>query len=75
MEVYAKILPMAAEEHLQILCYGVVVWNEWREKNPEVIPDLREANLRAGRTWGSKSPGVLILPCLPACPTAFQQAA
>jgi uncharacterized protein YjbI with pentapeptide repeats len=37
---------MTAEEHLQIIWQGVDVWNEWREKNPEVIPDLRRANLR-----------------------------
>jgi uncharacterized protein YjbI with pentapeptide repeats len=36
---------MAAEEHLQIIRQGVAVWNEWREKNPELIPDLSKANL------------------------------
>jgi uncharacterized protein YjbI with pentapeptide repeats len=37
---------MADEEHLQIIRQGVDVWNEWREKHPEVVqPDLREANL------------------------------
>ena len=37
---------VASEEHLKILRQGVDVWNEWREKNPELIPDLREADLR-----------------------------
>jgi uncharacterized protein YjbI with pentapeptide repeats len=35
---------MALEEHLGILQQGVVVWNDWREKNP-VRPDLSEAEL------------------------------
>jgi hypothetical protein len=36
---------MAAEEHLQIFRQGVEAWNEWRQNNPESIPDLHEANL------------------------------
>jgi len=36
---------MASEEHLKILMHGVERWNQWREKNPEIEPDLDEANL------------------------------
>ncbi len=36
---------MANEEHLKILKQGVEAWNEWREKNPQIIPDLSKANL------------------------------
>jgi Pentapeptide repeats (8 copies) len=37
---------MADEEHLKILFLrGVAAWNERRENNPELIPDLGEANL------------------------------
>ncbi|MEW5734302.1 MAG: pentapeptide repeat-containing protein [Thermodesulfobacteriota bacterium] len=36
---------MADQEHLKILEKGVAVWNQWREKNPEILPDLREADL------------------------------
>ena len=36
---------MANEEHLEILQKGVEEWNRWREQNPEVAPDLREAEL------------------------------
>jgi uncharacterized protein YjbI with pentapeptide repeats len=36
---------VAAEEHLQIIYQGVDVWNEWRAKNPELVPDLSGANL------------------------------
>lgn len=35
---------MANEEHLAILRQGVHVWNNWRMKNPEVIPDLSSAD-------------------------------
>ena len=37
---------MANEEHLKILKQGVAAWNQWRKQNPEIIPDLSEANLR-----------------------------
>jgi uncharacterized protein YjbI with pentapeptide repeats len=36
---------MANQEHLDILKQGVEVWNSWREKYPEIRPDLSEANL------------------------------
>lgn len=39
---------MANQEHLTILKQGVKHWNEWREKNLQVQPDLAEANL-----WGA----------------------
>ncbi|MCL1469500.1 pentapeptide repeat-containing protein [Argonema antarcticum] len=37
---------MANEQQLALLKKGVNVWNEWREKNPETRPDLREAELQ-----------------------------
>ena len=36
---------MAKEEHLEILKHGVAAWNQWRDENPEILPDLRLANL------------------------------
>ena len=36
---------MANEEHLKILRSGVEKWNKWREENPDVMPDLKKANL------------------------------
>jgi len=36
---------MADEEHLRIIRQGVNIWNEWREKHPELIPDLSGADL------------------------------
>jgi len=36
---------MANEEHLAILKQGVEAWNKWREENPDMKPDLSEADL------------------------------
>jgi uncharacterized protein YjbI with pentapeptide repeats len=36
---------MANPEHLEILRQGVEVWNDWRDTEPSVIPDLSEADL------------------------------
>ena len=36
---------MANEEHLTLLQQGVAVWNEWREKHPELLPDLTGVQL------------------------------
>jgi hypothetical protein len=36
---------MANSEHLTILKQGPGIWNSWRQANPEVTPDLREAYL------------------------------
>jgi hypothetical protein len=37
---------MANEKHLSLIKRGVEVWNKWRKKYPEVIPDLKGADLR-----------------------------
>ena len=37
---------MANEEQVKILKQGVSVWREWRQRNPQVIPDLSEADLK-----------------------------
>ncbi len=36
---------MADQNHLKILQQGVEVWNQWRKKYHEIIPDLRDVNL------------------------------
>jgi hypothetical protein len=43
---------MANEEHLNILKQGVEAWNQWRKENPEIRPDLSEANLREANLSG-----------------------
>jgi uncharacterized protein YjbI with pentapeptide repeats len=50
---------MANRQHLKILKQGVERWNEWREENPEVRPDLAkadlgEANLSGASLWQAK---------------------
>ncbi len=37
---------MANPEHLAVLKQGVKVWNEWRDQNPHISPDLEHANLK-----------------------------
>lgn len=44
---------MANEEHLRILRQGVEVWNRWRKENPDIRPDLFEANLRDAKLIGA----------------------
>ena len=36
---------MANQDHLQRLTDRFGNWNEWREQNPDIVPDLRRANL------------------------------
>ncbi|MEM8720954.1 MAG: pentapeptide repeat-containing protein [Cyanobacteria bacterium P01_G01_bin.39] len=35
---------MADENHLEILREGVEVWNQWRKENPDIKPDLYDAD-------------------------------
>ena len=37
---------MSNAEHLQSIKKGVDSWNEWREQNPDIVPDLSKADLR-----------------------------
>jgi uncharacterized protein YjbI with pentapeptide repeats len=41
------------EEHLQIIRQGVDAWNQWRQKNPGIKVNLREANLRQADLTGA----------------------
>ncbi|MGK7897001.1 MAG: pentapeptide repeat-containing protein, partial [Xenococcus sp. (in: cyanobacteria)] len=36
---------MANSIHLSFLKQGIEVWNNWREHNPNIIPDLSKADL------------------------------
>jgi hypothetical protein len=38
---------MANDEHVAMLKKGVAAWNEWRDKNPAIRPDLSHADLSA----------------------------
>jgi hypothetical protein len=44
---------MATPEHLKILRQGVDAWNRWRKEDPDVMPDLRDADLRRGHLEGA----------------------
>ncbi len=37
---------MANKKHIALLKQGVKGWNLWRKQNPEIYPNLREANLQ-----------------------------
>jgi uncharacterized protein YjbI with pentapeptide repeats len=37
---------MANPKHVEILKQGSEIWNKWREDNPEVYPDINNANLK-----------------------------
>lgn len=36
---------MADKFHLEVLRNGVRVWNQWRENNPQILPDLSHASI------------------------------
>jgi uncharacterized protein YjbI with pentapeptide repeats len=52
---------MANEKHLAILAQGVEAWNQWRQENPDVQPDLSGANLRAANLCGADLTGANLL--------------
>ena len=44
---------MANQEHLAKLKEGVEAWNQWRDKNPDLQPDLQGANLDSAQLQGA----------------------
>ena len=48
---------MANQEHVNILRQGSEIWNEWLLKNPEVLPDIRGANLSGADLRGVRLSG------------------
>jgi hypothetical protein len=48
---------MANEEHIALLGQGVATWNELRENNPALVPDLFEANLEEADLRGETFAG------------------
>src|SRR5215831_15566981 len=49
---------MANDEHVALLDKGVATWNEWRDKNPDIRPDLSGANFFwGGPHWGGPPGG------------------
>jgi hypothetical protein len=39
---------MANDEHLSILMQGTIIWNRWRNKHPEIEPDLSKSQYLIG---------------------------
>jgi pentapeptide repeat protein len=48
---------MANDEHVAILEKGVDAWNAWRAKNPDIRPDLVQADLRDAYLRGANLSG------------------
>jgi len=48
---------MANKEHLKILKQGVEAWNQWREKNSKITPDLSDAHLSGANLAGANLSG------------------
>jgi len=44
---------MANQEHLAKLKEGVEAWNQWRKENPDLVPDLRRADLGGAQLQGA----------------------
>lgn len=50
---------MANDEHLEIFMRGIEIWNEWREQNTLVVPDLSDVDLHGidlARTYRNEKP-------------------
>jgi uncharacterized protein YjbI with pentapeptide repeats len=45
-------IPEERNECISVLKEGVKTWNDWREKNPQLMPDLREINF-SGADFGN----------------------
>ena len=42
---------MTDPNHIKILEQGTGIWNRWREKNPEIVPDLSNADLKGASLY------------------------
>ena len=41
------------DEHVALLKQGVTAWNAWRKENPDIRPDLNEADLERASLSGA----------------------
>jgi uncharacterized protein YjbI with pentapeptide repeats len=55
-----RLAAMSNSEHLAKLNEGVGAWNDWRKANPDIIPDLREADLFAANLSGADVSGAIL---------------
>ncbi|NET33081.1 MAG: pentapeptide repeat-containing protein [Cyanothece sp. SIO1E1] len=49
---------MANPNHLALIKQGIVHWNHWRNKYPEMMPDLSGADLKGAYLVGADLSGV-----------------
>ncbi|MBD2533014.1 pentapeptide repeat-containing protein [Nostoc flagelliforme FACHB-838] len=49
---------MANEQHITLLRQGFKVWNRWRQRNPQSIPELKGADLRGLKLFEINLSGV-----------------
>jgi hypothetical protein len=47
-------LSMTNDQHVALLKQGVDAWNAWRKANPDILPDLSEADLNRADLTGPK---------------------
>jgi len=47
---------MTKTDHVSLLRQGKAAWVAWREANPSIHPDLREANLNGANLPGGPAP-------------------
>jgi Pentapeptide repeats (8 copies) len=52
---------MANDEHVALLKQGVTAWNAWRDENPNIHPDLREADLTGADLTGADLFGATLM--------------
>ena len=52
---------MADSEHLRLIKHGPAVWNDWREKNKEIQPDLGRADLSRTNLRGIDLKGATLI--------------
>jgi len=52
---------MVNKEHYEIIKKGIDAWNQWREENPDVRPDLRFANLKFAHLSGANLKGANLM--------------
>jgi hypothetical protein len=48
---------VANDEHLALLRQGTAVWNQWRERNVDILPDLERADLSCADFEGANLGG------------------
>jgi uncharacterized protein YjbI with pentapeptide repeats len=51
---------MANSEHLKLLKENIDAWNDWRKNNPELQPDLEDADLRGSNLCRANLRGALL---------------